>query len=291
LSLSQAALWGVILFFSLFDPDFEPVTSLILIALGGISSGAMTALLPRFWLAVTNISLLLLPSVFLSLFILRDYSMAVLILTFYSYLIALGKRSYGEYMRAFDIEMQLEAQHAELEQLNKIDPLTQIYNRGYFNTAFEINWNSSVRNLNKLSLLLIDIDHFKQVNDTHGHLIGDECLVYIAQVIHETAKRKTDVIARFGGEEFAILLNKTTVDDACVIAESIRHRIASTPFQSNEIRLNITASIGVASVQPDTNLNSNQLIEMADKALYQAKSEGRNRVLCSNEKKVVKSPC
>lgn len=134
----------------------------------------------------------------------------------------LGRRSHDEYIRAFKIEYELESKRQELEISNKIDPLTQIYNRGHFNTVFKYLWAAGIRNEQKQSLLLIDIDHFKSVNDKYGHLFGNECLIKIAGTIHQTAKKDTDLNACFGGEEFAVLLSHTCLKDSCRMAVSIR---------------------------------------------------------------------
>ena len=140
LSLSQAALWGLLLCYSLADPDLEPVRFLVALAIGGMSSGAMLALMPRLRIANVNILLILAPAILLSTFFLQNFSMSVLLLVYLLYLMMLGRRSHNEYIRAFKIEIELESRRQELEISNKIDPLTQIYNRGHFNTAFKYLW-------------------------------------------------------------------------------------------------------------------------------------------------------
>ena len=278
LSLSQACILGVVFLLSISDPRFTPISNIVFFALGGVAGGAITALLPRFWLAVTNLSLLLIPAAFIAITTEGNTGYAVLVSIYFCYLFSLTFRSNREYIRAFYIECQLEAQQEELLQLNKIDPLTHIFNRGHFNTAYEHQWNIGIRNQLQQSLLLIDIDKFKDINDNYGHLFGDECLVFIAKLIHDTAKRKTDIIARFGGEEFTVLLSDTSLDDAVTIAENIRKKIANQPFIMNDTQLTLTVSIGVASMVPQHSINSNQLIENADKKLYLAKDNGRNQV-------------
>ncbi len=282
LSLTQAAILGLVFAFSVVDPRFSPITHVMLLTIGGLAGGALTALMPRLKLAVINLFLLLTPGAIVSLNTSGNTGFAVLIMIYFVYLFTLGLRSNREYLRAFEIEFQLEQQRAELEQLNKIDPLTHIYNRGHFNTAYEHQWHNGIRNQHQQSLLLIDVDKFKAINDNYGHLFGDECLIFIAKTIHDNAQRKTDVIARFGGEEFAVLLSDTSLEEAVAIAEVIREKIASQPFVLNKTKLTITVSIGVASMVPQSSINSNQLIENADKYLYQAKGAGRNKV-CSTD--------
>lgn len=278
LSLSQAAILGMVFALSVGDPRFSPITNVMFLTIGGVAGGALTALMPRLWLAVVNLLFLLIPGAIVSLIIPDHTGFAVLIIIYFTYLFTLGFRSNSEYLRAFEIEFQLEQQRVKLEQLNKIDPLTQLYNRGHFNTAYEHQWNNGIRSQHQQSLLLIDIDKFKAINDNYGHLFGDECLIYISKKIHDTAKRQTDIIARFGGEEFAVLLSDTSLKEAISIAENIREKIATQPFVLNKTELSITVSIGVASIIPQSSINPNQLIENTDMYLYQAKDSGRNKV-------------
>jgi len=278
LSLSQATIIGIIFAFALTDPRFSPINNVMFLTLGGFSGGALTSLMPRLRLALTNLSLLLIPAALVSLNSSVNNVFAVIIILYFIYLCTLGFRSNKEYLRAFQIELMLEHQRAELEKTNKIDPLTHLYNRGYFNTAYEHQWNNGIRNQHQQSLLLIDVDNFKFVNDTYGHLFGDQCLISIAKTIQDTVQRKTDIAARFGGEEFIVLLSDTSTKEALFIAEAMREKIADHAFVLNKTTVNITISIGVASLVPKSSIHPNQLIENADKCLYQAKNEGRNKV-------------
>ncbi|WP_168204002.1 GGDEF domain-containing protein [Aliikangiella coralliicola] len=277
-SFVQALLWGSLFILAIHDPRFEPIRFVIVLAIGGMASGAMSALNPRLWVSVTNVCLILSPGIYASFFLVENYSQGILITIYLAYLVMLSRRSNKEYLRAFRIESQLESQRKELERINKIDPLTSIFNRGHFNTAFEFQWNAGIRSQQEQSLLMIDVDNFKLINDQHGHLFGDECLIYVANSISSAAKRKTDLIARFGGEEFAVLLSDTSLDEAHQLAETIRVEIESKPFVFDGIELVVTVSIGVASFIPSAGINSIQLVDNADKALYLAKEQGRNCV-------------
>lgn len=278
LSLLHAIVLGVFFAMAISDPTLEPIKMVSFMTIGGVCGAALIALTPRIVFALVNLSCLILPSIFAALFIVESYPIALMMAVYTFYVALVGIRTNKEYLRSFAIETQLEKQRQELEHLNQIDPLTHIYNRGYFNTAYDIQWHNGIRNKQVLSFLLIDIDHFKAINDTHGHLFGDKCLVHIAATISAAAKRKTDLIARFGGEEFVILLPNTTEDAAFEIAEQVRQLIAAQPFKHQQTELAITTSIGVASIVPALGINSNLLIEQADTALYQAKDMGRNKV-------------
>ena len=123
---------------------------------------------------------------------------------------------------------------------------------------------------------MLDLDHFKNVNDTHGHLAGDLCLKTIANSIYNIVKRPPDLVCRYGGEEIAIILPDTDHKGAMVIAERIRHHIENLQIKFSGKTIPITTSLGVASFVPNNNKTTNLLIELADKALYQAKYDGRN---------------
>ena len=278
-SFVHSIILGYLFYQVIADPRFESVRLISVLVIGGVSSGVVSTLSPRIKLALANISVILLPGVVASLSIDKT-NMAFIILVYLVYMAIFAVRVRKEYFRAFDNEITLEKQRAELQKLNKIDSLTQIYNRGHFNTAIELQWYHSMRAKEEQSLLLIDIDHFKAINDKHGHLLGDACLTYVAQLISNTAKRKTDLVARYGGEEFAILLSDTSLHEAKLLAEDIRAAIEQSPFIHEDIRLDITASIGIACITPEPGSSPNLLIDNADKGLYLAKEKGRNKTCC-----------
>jgi diguanylate cyclase (GGDEF)-like protein len=135
----------------------------------------------------------------------------------------------------------------------------------------------AIRHETSLSLLLLDIDHFKKINDTHGHLAGDAVLANLAQVLGR-AVRNEDVVARFGGEEFAIILRAIGIDPAVQMAERLRRLVEATSAQAGGVALKATVSIGVAGLPSTSVKTPEELVEVADKALYRAKAEGRNCV-------------
>lgn len=171
----------------------------------------------------------------------------------------------------------LEIANRELSKLSHTDGLTQVSNRRYFDQVFEDELHRGSRSQQPLSLLLVDLDHFKQVNDQHGHLTGDECLRQVAKTIGQVINRSTDLVARYGGEEFAVLLPFTSAEQAIPIAESIRREIAALDMIVQGKRVELSVSIGIAGWIPGINESSRKLIESADAALYQAKHAGRNQ--------------
>ncbi len=169
----------------------------------------------------------------------------------------------------------------ELERFSTIDGLTGIPNRRYFDNCLEHEMSHARRRSHPLALLYIDIDFFKRYNDRYGHQGGDDALQKVAQVIASMARRDTDVAARLGGEEFAILLPDTTAENARLIAEALLLAVANLAIshEKSEVANHITLSIGVASLSPGVDDSASGLLALADKALYRAKSEGRNRVV------------
>ena len=176
------------------------------------------------------------------------------------------------------LRQQLETRGRQLETLANIDGLTGICNHRCFQNFLQAEIARAVANDGMLSLLLIDIDHFKQFNDAHGHQAGDFILKELANVAR-TGIRTYDMLARYGGEEFAVVLPDTDSEGAMTVAERMRGLIAGHDFANNAHHYRVTMSIGAASLAPaDADRDRNRLIALADQALYRAKKQGRNRV-------------
>lgn len=169
----------------------------------------------------------------------------------------------------------LESANKTLQKLSRTDKLTRLYNRGYWEECLEQEFKRCERSKRPASLILLDIDHFKTFNDTHGHAAGDEVLRAVAKAIRQ-AQRSTDIAGRYGGEEFGIVLPETNQAQALLVAERLRQRIAGTVVDWEGIPLQVTVSVGIA--QYSGMLEDHQSwLEQSDKALYQAKEGGRNR--------------
>jgi len=172
---------------------------------------------------------------------------------------------------------ELEEANHELEQKNTLDELTGLFNRRFYDQKIVAEYRRSKRNLTPLSLVVIDIDHFKAVNDTYGHLAGDECLVWVSEHIKNSLKRSADNAFRYGGEEFCLILPDTDGQGATALAEVLRKRIAKHPCVHKDIEIALTISSGVSTYIQDVEMLPEQLFAGADKALYQAKNAGRNQ--------------
>lgn len=167
---------------------------------------------------------------------------------------------------------ELELAHQEMRRLAVTDTLTGLYNRVRTDEVVDAEIRRQNRQVSPLAVILLDIDHFKPINDQHGHRVGDQALVRFARLLNGRC-RETDCVGRWGGEEFLVVCPDTQPDDAQQLAESLRQSIAKHDFQ---LEAPITASIGVASYRPGDSRES--LIERADQALYEAKKTGRNRI-------------
>jgi two-component system cell cycle response regulator len=181
---------------------------------------------------------------------------------------------------------ELQEKNALLNDLANTDGLTGVFNNRHFQTALDKELSRSKRKNAQLALVLVDIDHFKQFNDEHGHQTGDFVLTEFCRVMGECL-REYDILARYGGEEFIIILPETSADDAAIVAEKLRTAVESASFREEGKLLKVTASFGISSLAPaqDEEYDKNAFIKEADVALYDAKKRGRNQVATYTEKK------
>jgi diguanylate cyclase (GGDEF)-like protein len=179
-----------------------------------------------------------------------------------------------KFLSGQDVEAQY---HEEIYRMTIIDGLTQVHVKRYLLEALDKELMRARRHQRELSFLMIDIDHFKKINDVHGHLAGDHVLKEVARLIQQRIRRD-EVLARYGGEEFAIILPETTLEGGCALAEGLREKIEESRFVFQGETIRVTISIG-AAVLIEEHRTSLDLIKKADEKLYEAKRAGRNRVL------------
>lgn len=175
---------------------------------------------------------------------------------------------------------QLEEVLSKVEVLAITDPLTQLYNRRHFESVIESEFASTARYKSPASCLMIDVDHFKGVNDEYGHRAGDTVLRELSQII-KNCLRKVDTVARWGGEEFVVLLPRTKKQDALIAASRILKAIAEYKF--SDIDRQITVSIGIASIPDLTIDTAEKLVDASDSAMYEAKEKGRNQIIIAEQ--------
>jgi diguanylate cyclase (GGDEF)-like protein len=176
--------------------------------------------------------------------------------------------------------LELKRRGDVLEMLSSIDSLTGVPNRRRFDEFLQSEWRRVVRNKTSISLIMIDIDFFKQYNDKYGHAAGDECLKRVAQSLSDSIHRSHDLLARVGGEEFSVVLPETDFTGAAALAEKMRKDVEEINIlhEDSAVARHLTISLGVATAVPSTDSASGSLMEDADKALYEAKKSGRNQV-------------
>lgn len=273
-----AIFWGYA-FATFMVQDGEHIAKFLMgISIAGLAAGGVVAFIPERRLAITFNIFMLIPAAVVMLINGLNLSVTVAIFLFSVYLILITFRGCSEYWDALENEALLMKKSKALEKMSQIDVLTGLYNRRYFDDVFSHEWKLSCRTQSKLSIIICDIDHFKKVNDEHGHLAGDEYLKKTADVLTSVFKRETDVVARFGGEEFVILLPETDSDTIYEMAERFRAELEDCHVDYNDKKLKTTISLGIAHCIPDQDMDIKSLLERADKALYAAKNEGRNRV-------------
>ncbi len=177
-------------------------------------------------------------------------------------------------------QAELEKQNIELLRLSQLDGMTEIANRRYFDECILIEMKRAVRNQQPISVVMIDVDHFKRYNDAYGHLQGDDCLKTVANILKAQTHRPADFVARYGGEEFVLLLPETDLDGATIIAEKIRAAIFAEqiPHQSSLTAAYVSASLGVTGGIPNSHDTPEIWLQQADALLYLAKASGRNQV-------------
>lgn len=182
--------------------------------------------------------------------------------------------------KLIDLSNELSVTNDKLQNSVTTDPLTNAKNRLYLDECINNEWFRAMRNKSELSLLIVDVDNFKTVNDTNGHQAGDKCLIDMVKLFGSHLQRSSDVLCRYGGDEFVVVLPNTSGVDAFRIGEKIRLGVIKYNTESKmEIPVAISVSIGCAACIPDDSMTSDEFLTYADKALYKAKRNGRNCVV------------
>jgi diguanylate cyclase len=277
--LSSSLIWGVGAVIVMPADSFvhQVVTLFVLI---GMAGGAVSVYSARYPMAVGAMASVLLPA---TIWMYtqpgkEQLGLAIGASMFMVVLLRAAKVLANALQQNFQLSRELHAAHAAADLQAKTDPLTGINNRRAFLDHGEHIIRYCERHELALSAIVMDIDHFKSINDTLGHFAGDIVLRHVGEILWKTFRR-SDVCGRIGGEEFAVILPHTLERDALLIAEKLRRTIAETTIHCGDQRLNITVSIGVA----DASFDLTTLLVHADKAMYRAKAQGRNQVVCHEE--------
>ncbi|GAB5381142.1 MAG: hypothetical protein Alis3KO_04230 [Aliiglaciecola sp.] len=236
-------------------------------------SGGIVNFSPRPDVSLAYVLTTILPPFFTLLLIADGRFMEAILLVLYgTYMLLLSRGLNHEYTL-------LTTQQIELEKLNQQDSLTMIANRRSFDHILKENWALQSRTNGKISLMLIDIDYFKRINDQYGHLAGDLVIQQVAETIKRVCRRVSDVVARIGGEEFAVIISATNHEEIVHLAERLRVSVSNEPIKYKQQSLNVTVSLGVATLSPNSSNTESELFELADKRLYCAKESGRNTTI------------
>src|SRR5690554_2537890 len=276
----NASAWGVIAAVSLLpDTPLSPLVMVMILTTSGICAGGVCSLAISRYLVCMFLGCMLTPSIIVLALGYSEHpvEMAIAGIIFWISMYLISGLPRREYYTASCSNIKLSHQAAYLQELSRVDSLTGLNNRRQFEHLFETELKRASRGRYPISLLLIDLDHFKHINDQHGHLIGDECLKRVATTLSAQLKRATDAVARFGGEEFAVILPGTSEADARQVAESIRQALETLKIPTATENISLTASLGGVSLIPSQEGSARDIIKLADDALYRAKHEGRNR--------------
>lgn len=261
----------------LYAPSYYEFMTLSFIM--GILTAGIVSISPMYRIFVIYFILMLAPMMLVMLYFgeSRHYSALLFLMIYIPVILTLAKSLHDKIISESNINDLLQLKIDELKIISTTDALTNVYNRRYFFESGGSLIRLSHRENVPVSFLMIDLDHFKVVNDTYGHQIGDDILVDFSYHI-EKMSRNSDIFARIGGEEFALLVYKTSDKDARKIAQNICNEIEKKVFQYDEVRVDITVSIGLSSLSTDVD-TLDKLYKEADENLYEAKKSGRNRVV------------
>ncbi|MFL0811642.1 MAG: GGDEF domain-containing protein [Agarilytica sp.] len=293
--LMMGILWGVLLAY--IAPGAEGVKAAVLIAnYSFLLAGSVTGTAVSFPVFLMFSLPIVVPGVLYLMFSQLDnhWMLAAVTLGWYLFMVSAARR-FGEFSQRSlaneyqnkELVLELEEQNRraellaqELMVLSNTDSLTNLYNRRHFDDCLEAEMRRVHRTSGELSLLMCDVDYFKNFNDAVGHVEGDKCLQQVAEVLVGSARQGTDMVARYGGEEFAFILASTSAEQARVFAERLRQAVVAKviPHPDSDVSPYVTISVGVSSVLDVEHETAKHLIERADRALYRAKELGRNKV-------------
>lgn len=278
--IATMAAWGGATAFALIHPDFADTPTVILFATSAFTTAYVHSYPMRLRPAYAGLLAGYGPP-FVALLIadrVGALPIAIGVFIHFAYLVLAARRAHFEYHRSIDLEQELRAQRDLFSRRSRVDALTGLGNRGEFSERFAQGIDHARARRDLLALMIVDIDLFKAVNDEHGHAVGDECLVAIADRMCKAFASPDEFTARLGGEEFAVLMHNCGIDQALARAEAFRADLAAHALALAGCEVPITVSIGVGEFRSDEHANPDALYRAVDSALYRAKRDGRNRV-------------
>jgi len=276
--ITTSLIWGASFAYFVIQENESSSKLLMVMCTAGLCSGGIVAFLPERRLAIVFNICMTCPAILYCVIYGINYPLAVMIFLFSIYMVSMTYRGNREYWDALENETRLKEQAVELQRLSHTDALTGLYNRRYFNDIFEFEWKRSYRNNILITIIICDIDYFKHINDTFGHIAGDEYLKRTAEILKDVFKRDTDIVARYGGEEFVIVISGGDPQGIAKMTDNVRKKVEENGVRFKGEEMKATLSFGIASCIASSQESLNSLITKADQALYRAKKNGRNRV-------------
>jgi diguanylate cyclase (GGDEF)-like protein len=275
---TSAATWGGVVFWTLIDPVLTDARVALLIGAAGFATAIANTYCMRFWPSMLAIMAIYLPSTLLMWTPDRDRAIAFSLTVYLVYVISSLVRSHRDFHRRLDFEEELRQQRDRYELMSRTDDLTSLSNRRQFVTELERRIGECQREDCRLSLLVLDIDHFKQINDAHGHSVGDRCLVAFADQLRHVFAGQHELCARLGGEEFAVIVPHHDEAAAADRADAFRIGLGAVVVLPERTDLRVRVSIGVGAFDRERHGNADHFLSEVDSALYRAKGGGRDRV-------------
>ncbi len=277
--MMTALTWGIALALVMRMEGELATQTLMIVCICGLCAGGVVAYIPNRRLSFSFNFAMTMPTFATLLICGLNPFLGVMIFFYAVYMFSIAYRGNREYWKSLENELLLEIRSQEMERLSITDALTGLHNRRYFDEVLDREWSRSGRDNHVLSLILLDIDQFKIINDTYGHQAGDDFLRKTAALLISIFKRDHDTVARYGGEEFIVLLPGIDADQAFLLAERVRQEVESLTIDHQETKVGTTISAGIMSCIPDFQTRSDSIVSGADKALYAAKQKGRNKVV------------
>ena len=274
----SAATWGGVVFWTLMDPVLVDARLALIVGAAGFATSIAHTYCMRFWPSLLAIMVIYLPTTMLMWTPGQDRAVAFSLSVYLVYVLGSLLRSHREFHHRLDFEEELRQQRDRFELMSRTDDLTGIANRRRFVAALEGRIAECMTPECQLSLLVLDIDHFKQINDAYGHGIGDRCLVAFADQLRHVFAGQDELCARLGGEEFAVLLPKHDEAHAALRADAFRIGLGAVAVVPELPTLRVRVSIGVGEYSRSVHANADQFLIDVDGALYRAKGSGRDRI-------------
>ncbi|WP_345294206.1 GGDEF domain-containing protein [Luteimonas vadosa] len=276
--LATTALWGVLFFWAMWDPGFGRAQTTALLFTLGLATAIAHAFSMRRSFAFAGVALLCVPGLVLLWVRPEGRADGLMMVIYLVYVVIALLRAYVEYQQRLDLDQELRNQRDLFSRQSRIDPLTELANRRQFADVLDHAAGRAAGTGSPLTLLLLDVDHFKRINDSHGHSVGDACLMAIAARLRTAFQQPGDLPARIGGEEFGVVLDGQGINAALARAEAFRLEQATHPIALEGVAVTATVSIGLAQYDPAVHDDMDALYHAADGAVYAAKATGRDRV-------------